>query len=98
MVDVTGKTGLVTGATGTIGGSIVRALHAQGATVTISGTRVDALNQLAGELGGRVHVLPSNLADAAAAAALATPPEAAIRHLDALSPNAALTPDKLPLT
>ena len=66
MFDLTGKTALVTGATGTIGGSIARALHAQGATVAISGTRVDALNQLGGELGGRVHVLPCNLADAAA--------------------------------
>src|SRR5580700_2960589 len=64
MFDLTGKTALVTGATGTIGGSIARKLHAQGATVAISGTRVDALDQLAGELGGRVHVLPCNLADA----------------------------------
>ena len=56
MFDLTGKTALVTGATGTIGGSIARVLHGQGATLAISGTRVDALNPLAGELGGRVHV------------------------------------------
>src|ERR1700723_2825005 len=53
MFDLTGKTALVTGATGTIGGSIARALHGQGATLAISGTRVDALNALAGELGGQ---------------------------------------------
>ena len=66
MFDLTGKTALVTGATGSIGGVIARNLHAQGATVTISGTRQEVLEQLAGELGQRVHVLPCNLADAAA--------------------------------
>src|SRR5258708_6176628 len=95
MVDVTGKTGLVTGATGTIGGSIARALHAQGATVTISGRRVDALTQLAGELGGRVHALPCNLADAAAVDALVTSAEAAMGQLDILVANAGITRDNL---
>ena len=61
MFDLTGKTALVTGATGGIGGAIARALHAQGATVAISGTRREALDALAGELGERVHVLPCNL-------------------------------------
>src|SRR6202171_1349670 len=95
MFDLTGKTALVTGATGTIGGSIARALHAQGATVAISGTRVDALDQLAGELGGRVHVLPCNLADAAAVDALVTSAEAAMGQLDVLVANAGVTRDNL---
>src|ERR1700682_1231776 len=95
MFDLTGKTALVTGATGTIGGSIARALHAQGATVAISGTRVDALNQLAGELGGRVHVLPCNLADATAVDALITSAEATMGQLDVLVANAGVTRDNL---
>src|ERR1700680_651837 len=95
MFDLTGKTALVTGATGTIGGSIARALHAQGATVAISGTRVDALNALAGELGGRVHVLPCNLADAAAVDALVTSAEEAMGQLDVLVANAGVTRDNL---
>ena len=56
MFDLSGKTALVTGATGGLGGEIARALHKQGATVTLSGTRVEALEKLAGELGERVHV------------------------------------------
>src|ERR1700692_3387428 len=95
MFDLTGKTALVTGATGTIGGSIARALHVQGATVAISGTRVDALNQLAGELGGRVHVLPCNVADAAAVDALVASAEEAMGQLDVLVANAGVTRDNL---
>ena len=95
MFDLTGKTALVTGATGTIGGSIARALHGQGATLAISGTRVDALNQLGGELGGRVHVLPCNLADAAAVDALVTSAEEAMGQLDVLVANAGVTRDNL---
>ena len=95
MFDLTGKTALVTGATGTIGGSIARALHGQGATLAISGTRVDALNALAGELGGRVHVLPCNLADAAAVDALVTGAEEAMGQLDVLVANAGVTRDNL---
>ena len=63
MFDLTGKNALVTGASGGIGGAIARALHAQGATVALSGTRAEALEALAGELGERVHVLPCNLSD-----------------------------------
>ena len=70
MFDLTGKTALVTGATGGIGGAIARALHAQGATVAISGTRREALDTLAAELGERVHVLPCDLADKDAVEAL----------------------------
>ncbi|MGC2075768.1 MAG: 3-oxoacyl-[acyl-carrier-protein] reductase [Xanthobacteraceae bacterium] len=95
MFDLTGKTALVTGATGTIGGSIARALHGQGATLVISGTRVDALNALAGELGGRVHVLPCNLADAAAVDALVAGAEEAMGQLDVLVANAGVTRDNL---
>jgi 3-oxoacyl-[acyl-carrier protein] reductase len=95
MFDLTGKTALVTGATGTIGGSIARTLHAQGATVTISGTRQEALEQLAGELGQRVHVLPCNLAEAAAVDALVTRSEEVMGQLDILVANAGVTRDNL---
>jgi len=59
MFDLSAKTALVTGATGAIGGAIARALHGQGATVALSGTRRDALDALAAELKDRVHVLPA---------------------------------------
>jgi 3-oxoacyl-[acyl-carrier protein] reductase len=95
MFDLTGKTALVTGATGTIGGSIARTLHAQGAMVTISGTRQEALEQLAGQLGERVHVLPCNLADAAAVETLVTRSEEVMGQLDILVANAGVTRDNL---
>jgi 3-oxoacyl-[acyl-carrier protein] reductase len=95
MFDLTGKTALVTGATGTIGGSIARILHAQGATVTISGTRQEVLEQLAGQLGERVHVLPCNLADAAAVETLVTRSEQVMGQLDILVANAGVTRDNL---
>jgi 3-oxoacyl-[acyl-carrier protein] reductase len=95
MFDLTGKTALVTGATGTIGGSIARTLHAQGAKVTISGTRQEVLEQLAGELGQRVHVLPCNLADAAAVETLVTRSEEVMGQLDILVANAGVTRDNL---
>src|SRR5689334_14123656 len=63
MFDLSGKTALVTGATGGIGGAIARALHERGAIVAVSGTRREVLEGLAQELGDRVHVLPCNLAD-----------------------------------
>ena len=65
MFDLSGRTALVTGATGGIGNAIAKALHAQGATVAVSGTRREVLETLAGELGSRVHLLPCNLSDAA---------------------------------
>jgi len=95
MFDLTGKTALITGATGTIGGSIARALHGQGATVAISGTRVGNLEQLAAELGSRVHVLPCDLADAAAVEALVPRAEEAMGQLDVLVANAGVTRDNL---
>jgi len=95
MFDLTGKTALVTGATGTIGGSIAQTLHAQGATVAISGTRQEVLEHLAGQLGERVHVLPCNLADAAAVETLVTRSEQVMGQLDILVANAGVTRDNL---
>jgi 3-oxoacyl-[acyl-carrier protein] reductase len=95
MFDLTGKTALVTGATGGIGGAIARALHARGATVALSGTRRDALGLLAGELGARIHVLPADLADKAEVEALVPAAEATMGKLDILVANAGITRDNL---
>jgi 3-oxoacyl-[acyl-carrier protein] reductase len=95
MFELTGKTALVTGATGGIGGAIARALHAQGATVAISGTRREVLDALAAELESRVHVLPCNLADKDAVEALAPKAEEAMGQLDILVANAGITKDNL---
>ena len=95
MFNLTGKTALVTGASGGLGGAIVRALYGQGATVALSGTRREALEALAGELGSRAHVLPCDLADAAAVEALVPAAEAAMGSLDILVNNAGVTRDNL---
>jgi 3-oxoacyl-[acyl-carrier protein] reductase len=95
MFDLSGKTALVTGATGAIGGAIARALHGQGATVAISGTRREQLDKLAGELAGRVHVLPCDLADAAAVEALVPSAEEKMEKLDVLVANAGIAKDNL---
>ncbi len=95
MFDLTGKTALVTGASGAIGGEIARALHGQGATVAISGTRKDALDALAGELKERVHVLPCDLADKDAVEALVPDAEAKMEKLDILVANAGVNRDNL---
>jgi 3-oxoacyl-[acyl-carrier protein] reductase len=95
MFDLTGKTALVTGATGGIGGAIARAFHAQGATVAVSGTRRELLEQLAAELKERVHVLPCNLADKEAVEALVPSSEQAMGRLDILVANAGITRDNL---
>ncbi len=95
MFDLTGKTALVTGASGGIGAAIARALHRQGTVVAISGTRRDALDSLAAELGERVHVLPADLSDPEAAPALIAAAEAAMGKLDILVNNAGLTKDGL---
>jgi 3-oxoacyl-[acyl-carrier protein] reductase len=95
MFDLTGKTALVTGATGGIGGAIARAFHQRGATVAISGTRREVLDQLAGELAGRVHVLPANLANKDEVEALVPAAEAAMGKLDILVANAGITRDNL---
>ena len=95
MFDLTGKTALVTGATGGIGGAIARAFHQQGATVAISGTRRDVLDQFAGKLKDRVHVLPCNLADKGEVEALVPKAEEAMGQLDVLVANAGITKDNL---
>jgi 3-oxoacyl-[acyl-carrier protein] reductase len=95
MFDLTGRTALVTGATGGIGGAVAAALHAQGATVAISGTRREVLEQLAGRLGERVHVLPCNLSDSAAVEALVPSAEQAMGGVDLLLANAGITRDNL---
>jgi 3-oxoacyl-[acyl-carrier protein] reductase len=95
MFDLSGKTALVTGATGGIGAAVARTLHGQGATVTISGTRVEALDALAKELGSRVHVLACNLADKDAVEKLVPDAEAKMEKLDILVANAGVTKDNL---
>jgi 3-oxoacyl-[acyl-carrier protein] reductase len=95
MFDLTGKTALVTGASGGIGGAIARAFHRQGAMVAISGTRRDALEQLAAELADRVHVLPCHLADKGEVELLVPKSEEAMGRLDILVANAGITRDNL---
>jgi len=95
MFDLTGKTALVTGASSGLGTEIARALHAQGATVAISGTRKDALDKIAGEMGARVHVLPCNLSDKDAVEALVPAANAAMERVDILVNNAGITRDGL---
>jgi 3-oxoacyl-[acyl-carrier protein] reductase len=101
MFDLTGKTALVTGASGGIGGAIARALHAQGATVVLSGTRADALEALKAELdslkgSGRAFIAPANLSDSASVEALPKAAEAAAgAGIDILVNNAGITKDNL---
>ncbi|WP_264049170.1 3-oxoacyl-[acyl-carrier-protein] reductase [Methylobacterium flocculans] len=98
MFDLTGRKALVTGATGGLGGAIARGLHAQGATVAISGTRQAALEAFAAELGGeRVHVVAGDLSDKASVEALVPAAEAALGGLDILVNNAGITRDNLVL-
>lgn len=91
------KTALITGASGGIGAAIARVLHAQGARVVLSGTRAEALEALAGELGGRAFVCPADLARPEAADALLQAAEAAAGPVDILVNNAGLTRDGLAL-
>lgn len=95
MFDLTGKTALVTGASGGIGGAIARALHGAGATVGLSGTRTEPLEALAGELGERAHVLPCNLSDKDAVEALPKQAVEAMGSLDILVNNAGITRDQI---
>lgn len=95
MFDLTGKAALVTGASGGIGADIARALHAAGATVGLSGTRVEPLEALAAELGGRAHVLPCNLSVAEEVEGLVKRAAEAMGSVDILVNNAGITRDGL---
>ena len=97
MFRLDGRAALVTGASGGIGAAIGRMLHAQGAVVALSGTRRDALEALAAELGERAHVCPADLREAGAADALVAAAEAAAGPLHVLVNNAGLTRDGLAL-
>ncbi|MBL6076435.1 3-oxoacyl-[acyl-carrier-protein] reductase [Belnapia sp. T18] len=98
MFDLTGRTALVTGATGGIGAATARALHAQGAKLALTGRRAAELEALAAELGGEgVLVAPADLADPAAPAALVEQVEARLGSLDILVNNAGFTRDMLAL-
>ncbi len=95
MFDLTGKSALITGASGGIGAAIARALHGAGASVGLSGTRTAPLEALAEELGARAHVLPCNLGDAEAVEALPKQAIAEMGSLDILVNNAGITRDQL---
>jgi 3-oxoacyl-[acyl-carrier protein] reductase len=95
MFDLTGKTALVTGATGGIGGAIAKALHKQGATVALSGTRKEVLETLANELNERAYVLPCNLSSVEEVEALVPAAEQALGQVDILVCNAGITRDNL---
>jgi 3-oxoacyl-[acyl-carrier protein] reductase len=95
MFDLTGKTALVTGATGGIGAEIARALHGAGAHVVLSGTREAVLADLAADLGGRTSIVPANLSDSAAVDGLIGLAEAAAGQVDILVANAGITRDGL---
>lgn len=95
MFDLTGKTALVTGASGGIGGAIAKALHGAGATVGLSGTRVEPLEALTAELSERAHVLPCNLSDAEAVDALPNQAIEAMGSVDILVNNAGITRDQI---
>lgn len=95
MLDLTGKKALVTGATGGLGGAIARRLHAQGATVALSGTRVEALEALAKELGERAEITPCDLSNRESVEALVPAAEAKLGGLDILVNNAGVTRDNL---
>ncbi|MAF96910.1 MAG: beta-ketoacyl-ACP reductase [Rhodospirillaceae bacterium] len=95
MFDLTDKNALVTGASGGIGGAIARALHAAGARVGLSGTRAEALDALAGELGDGAFAVPADLSSADGAKTLVKDAEAALGGIDILVNNAGLTRDQL---
>ena len=96
MFDLSGKTALVTGASGGIGRAIAIKLHEQGAHVVLSGTRLEALDELAGELGERASTAPANLGEAAAVESLIEEAERNVGSpVDILVSNAGLTRDGL---
>ena len=95
MFDLTGKNALITGASGGIGGEIARTLHGAGATVGLSGTRIEPLEALAAELGVRTHILPCNLSDVAEVDALPKQAIEAMGAVDILVNNAGITRDQI---
>ncbi len=95
MFNLTGKTALITGASGGIGAAIAKALHAAGATIAISGTRVEKLEELKSQIGENVHVLPCNLSSAEDVEKLIPAAESAMGGLDILVNNAGITKDGL---
>ena len=96
MFDLTGKTALVTGASGGIGGAIAKALHTQGAKVVLSGTRIEALEAVKAELGSNAFIAQANLSDIASVEALPkAAEEAAGSSIDILVNNAGITKDNL---
>ena len=95
MFDLSGKSALITGASGGIGGAIARALHGAGAAVALSGTRVETLEALASELGENAHITPANLSDAKSLTSLIGAAEEAMGTVDILINNAGLTRDML---
>jgi 3-oxoacyl-[acyl-carrier protein] reductase len=97
LIDLSGQTALVTGASGGIGGAIAKALHRQGAEVMLTGTRLPNLTAVAGELGERAHIGVADLADPAAADRLVKEAEAAMGRVDILVNNAGVTRDALAL-
>ena len=95
MFDLSGKSALVTGASGGIGAAIARQLHAQGATVGLHGTRAERLEELRAELGDRAHALPADLGDRDAVKGLAESATEALGQVDILVNNAGITKDGL---
>ncbi|WP_169544947.1 3-oxoacyl-[acyl-carrier-protein] reductase [Sneathiella aquimaris] len=95
MFDLSGKCALVTGASGGLGAAIARDLHAAGAVVALSGRRKEALQEVADQLGDRVHVVPCDLGDMDAVDSLIKDAEAAMGQVDILVNNAGLTKDGL---
>ena len=95
MFDLTGKVALVTGASGGIGGAIAKGLHAQGATVVLSGTRAEALEAVKAGLGERAHIAPCNLSDGDAVEALPKTVEGLAGPVDILVNNAGITADNI---
>lgn len=95
MFDLSGKTALVTGASGGIGGAIARTLAQQGAAVALSGTRIDALETLASEIGGSARVVPADLGAEGAIDGLARAAEEQMGGIDILVANAGVTRDGL---
>jgi 3-oxoacyl-[acyl-carrier protein] reductase len=95
MFDLTGQKALVTGASGGIGGAIARALHAQGATVALTGTREAALQALAAELGDRTRILTADLSQPDEPGRLIQEAEAALGQIDIVVSNAGITRDGL---